>query len=390
MSGFGRRMYDNQLIHEVTLRTIDGALRYPSENKALTSELLGAFGTAQIEYPVRIHALHFLDNHYHAIYSSDEAATMAGFLNHLHAGLARIANQWGDRVGPIWMPRAHVLPIVADERAQLSRLRYIMGQAVRAKKVKHPQDFLGASSLAWQLAGTSMFGKQFNRTQFCLDNRQKNKQLERDDYTTAVPVKFTPLPALAHLPLEQVHALYRAIANDIASEGADDAEHATGNSPLAAASLSANPFSLLADETDDCELAIFPHSSPSSPSPTSASDQPAPTKSSLTTVTGKVVARTVAPPKKRRPKFVHAATHAQIAEFKQVRAEFDDRYDDARRRQLAEAARVFLGFTPQSVVFPKWCFPSAPPVESGPRWARLVDAARKAMAVDGIAATTAG
>ncbi|MSQ83943.1 MAG: hypothetical protein EXR77_13850 [Myxococcales bacterium] len=382
-------MYDNQLIHEVTLRTIDGALRYPSENKALTAEILGAFGTAQFEYPVRIHAMHFLDNHYHAIYSSDEAATMAGFLNHLHAGLARIANQWGDRVGPIWMPRAHVLPIVADERAQLSRLRYVMGQAVRAKKVKHPRDFLGASSLAWQLAGTPVFGKQFNRTQFCLDNRQKSIQLERDDYTKTVPVKFTPLPALAHLPMEQVHALYRAIANDIASEGVSEAEHAADNSPLAAACVVADPFSPLDDETDDCELAIYPH--PSLPGSGSASncDQAAPTISSLTTATGKVVARTAAAPKKCRPKFVHAATRAQIMEFKQVRAEFDDRYDDARRRQLAEAARVFLGFSPQSVVFPPWCFPSAPPVESGPRWARLVDAARKAIAVDGLAAAAA-
>lgn len=364
MTAFGRRYYDPSLLFEVTMRTIDGVLRFDPQNPLQVRRIIGAFGAAQRETKVAIHAFHFLGNHYHGLYSAPSPHAMAQFLCLLHAELARIANEDAKRRGPIWSYRAHVVPIVADEIAQLRRVRYVMAQAVKAGFVSHPSQYPGASSLPWQLTGAPMVGLRVDRTRRSLDGRKKDGIAADAHYAHEVPLAVSPLPALGHLPVDAVHAIYNVIADDLAAEFTNRTPNgvcAAGSAPVALAEYGPDE-EYEEDHKLETELAADERGSRDASDPagfvaaTKAVERPS--------TAAKKASGPRPHPARNRAKAVHARTRAQYERYCQARLAFDEACVEARRLLEKEAAKAQMGGPAKFIAFPPLAFPCPAPAAS--------------------------
>lgn len=319
-----RRLYHPDLLYEVTIRTIDGRWWFPQECQHLRAAVLGAMSTAQRRFPIRIHAFTFMSNHYHAIYGADHPDLIAGFLGHFHAALARIANRRAVRTGPVWASRASVIPILLEEQAQLQRLAYVMGQAVRAGAAAHPEEWPAASSTPWLLRGEQLVGTRVDWTRRSLDGRNGHEPGPVSNYEESCEVRMTPLPCFAGLSEDERRATCRAIADELASRhGWVQREADPGGGEL--------------------------QSRPTQVGPEDA------------------VIRTSPAPTRKRRKAVHTASIRGLRRFLALRAAFDSAYDEARRRLRVEAGRAARGERAAFVLFPAWSFPPGAPTAEAAR-----------------------
>jgi REP element-mobilizing transposase RayT len=302
-----RRWYDPSLLHEVAMRTIEGAWWFDPEDSDQRAAILGAMAASQKKFHVRIHAFTFMSNHYHAIYGFDDPKTFIRFLGHFHAAVARLVNDRLRRVGPVWANRPHAVPILDEPEAQVRRLRYVLGQGVRAGVAAHPLEWKGASSTGWLLSGSEPRGRHLDRTARALCNRNLHEKLAEAEFVQSLAPELTVLPCFAHLPQDQWRLHVSAIADEIAVEAVD----------------------CLAPDT--CRA----------PGDGAVSKSP--------------------PPKRKRPARVHAAGPASAMAYRAARKEFDRACADARLQQVAAAQRAALGKRAAYVVFPHWAFPPAPP-----------------------------
>ncbi len=301
-----RRWYDPSLLHEVTMRTVDGTWWFDPADRDMTAAILGAMADSQAKFPVQIHAFTFMSNHYHAIYSIAEPEQLRSFMGHFHAAVARLVNDRQRRTGPVWARRAHVVPILMEPEAQLRRLRYVLGQGVRAGVATHPRDWAGVSSTHWLLDGTERAGAHVDRTQRALDSRNLTEPLPESDYTRQLAPKLTPLPCFDGVPSDEWRLQINAIADEISLEALGRPELQQGDSP--AGGVGKSP-----------------------------------------------------PPKKKAAAKVHAGSMASAREYLARRKAFDVAYSDARERQVAAAHRATTSKRVTFVAFPLWAFPAAPP-----------------------------
>jgi REP element-mobilizing transposase RayT len=142
---------------EVTCRTIQARfLLRPSAQ--LNQVLLGILGRALDLYPkVRAHAFVFASNHVHLLLSVADAQALARFMNHFNSNVAREAGRlhaWQDR---LWARRYSAI-VVADEAAQVGRLRYILAHGTKEKLVSRPRDWPGLSCVRALTQGTRLAG----------------------------------------------------------------------------------------------------------------------------------------------------------------------------------------------------------------------------------------
>ncbi len=131
---------------EITCRTLQGRyLLKPSP--AVNDMVLGILGRAQRLYPVEIHAFVFMSNHYHLLISVPDARRMAEFMRYFNSNLARELGKirgWRDKV---WSRRYQAIIVSDEDRAQISRLEYLLSHGVKEGLVAHPAEWPGATTV---------------------------------------------------------------------------------------------------------------------------------------------------------------------------------------------------------------------------------------------------
>ena len=319
------RWYDPQLVFEATARTVDGKFWFdPETDPDIAQKLHAIFARAQVKYKVRIFAYCVMSNHYHALYGADDPDSLADFLNHVHGAMARYVNRQFKRSGPVLAGRCHVRPVLADESAQVSRLQYIMGQAVKAKAGVGITGGPGANTNAALMFGEAPEGAFFDQHRHTLDKRLKSGPKADSHYVSRHLVELTPLPCWAHLGSAERLAKYRAAA------AAADEKFRVGVQPTATAQETPPEAS-----EDSAE--------PAPPSPGSP-----------------VRAKELPKKQRKRALLCHAGTRAQAdayaAQYKRICAQ----YEEARIALREQAERALRGKRAKAVLFPVYTFASPP------------------------------
>ena len=214
---------------EVTCRTLQARLllRPSPLQREIT---LGVLGRAQRLTGVSLHAFVFLSNHYHLLVSVADAAQLARFVGYLNSNLARELGRlhaWRER---LWGRRYQSILVSEESASQVERLLYLARHGCKEGLVSDPLDWPGATSWAAMLDGQTISGIWFDRTAECLARRRGLDHGARA-FATPETVVLTPLPAWAHLSLEQQQARLRELL-DLARAEARVRHEETGREVL--------------------------------------------------------------------------------------------------------------------------------------------------------------
>ena len=179
---------------EITVRT-NGARFYLRPGPELNAAILGIVGRALALYPVSLHAIVFLSNHWHALVTPCDGEALARFLQYVNANVAKAAQAINGVRGIVWQRRASLIHVL-DEEAQLERLRYLLAHGTKERLVASPRLWPGVTS-ARSLAGEEVLVGVW-------EDRALKRRLERgnrvphpSEYTIRYPIEFVPLPVHA-------------------------------------------------------------------------------------------------------------------------------------------------------------------------------------------------
>ena len=181
---------------EVTTRTVHGRLLLrPS---AEVNELIrGIVGRAQELFPVQIHALVVLSNHWHALLSVEHTAQLAGFMAFVNGNIAREVGRLHNWPQRFWSGRYRAI-VVADEDAAIQRLRYILSNGCKEGLVDSPADWPGVSCVLALLEGRPLQGTWYDRTAEYRACRGGHS-IARETFAKRYEITLAKLPAWAHL-----------------------------------------------------------------------------------------------------------------------------------------------------------------------------------------------
>jgi putative transposase len=284
---------------EVTTRTVHSRyLLRPSPK--LRKIVLGIIGRAQHRFGVRIHAFVVLSNHWHGLLSVRDAAQLAAFMSFVNGNMAREIgrlHRWRER---FWGRRYSAI-VVADETAQVSRLKYLLSNGCKENLVARPALWPGPSCVEALTTSSTIRGIWLDRTAEYRARRRLQKG-EPAQFVTSYAVELSKLPCWQNLTDEA----HRVACADLAKQAETEARAARPRTkrPLGIRKI----------------LRLRPHARPRTTSTT-----PAP--------------------------LVHASTLAARIAFKQAYRAFVDAF-----RAAAELLR--LG---QAANFPSGCFPPRAP-----------------------------
>ena len=348
----GLRMFDPAYYHEISQRTNEGRFVMDPNNAELREAFCGVLACAAWTYGVKVLAFHFMTNHYHGLYAIECPRQFNMFLAFLHAGFARAYHRVMGKSGKFWGYMTWN-PIAKDEASVCERLNYIMGQAVRAELVHHPDEFQGASSLDWMLHGRSLDGVMFNATQKCRDSRRLAAGAKPDEaYITPYKLAITAPDVWAHLSPEELRERYWKIADELAEE----ARVPPVAPPQIQTPEEPKPVELnLADQQDNCQilpeelgeppLEHQPHEKSQAPMPVGEDGEPL--------VMGPVK------PKLRSGEFGRARRPKLLAADRATVEAFEDRYAQACEayREAKEAWRSQAQYNDHGMLSPKITLP---------------------------------
>ena len=200
---------------EVTIRTIQSRLLL-RPSKELNEIVIGVLGRAQAMYPVSIHVIIFVSNHYHLIITTPDALALARFMNFVNSNIAREVGRLHSWREKFWGRRYRAIPVL-DEVSLVDRVQYLLAHGCKEGLVARPKDWPGVSSLDAMLTGKPMRGTWFNRTAEWFE-RRSGGQPDPMEFAEAVEVRLTPLPCWDHLsPCDQRRRL-RSLIRDIELE----------------------------------------------------------------------------------------------------------------------------------------------------------------------------
>lgn len=224
------RYYRPDYLYEVTRRTQGGEFLLDLNDTALMEAIIGSLAIAQRRCKIEIYHFHLMSNHYHGLFNAPSPHQLARFFNIFH-GLSGIAvNQRLGRIGPVWKRKFRPLPVTTDAKTLMLRMKYIMGQATRAKLVQHPCQFIGPSAVDWLVAGVPMMGRYnpaLTPAAPAVLPQEGEVQAERvadtgaGSQTTramvkAIEVKIAILPCFLDQTWQQLHARFMSLADEIA------------------------------------------------------------------------------------------------------------------------------------------------------------------------------
>jgi hypothetical protein len=243
-------------IVEVTTRTVQGRLLL-KPSPELTDIILGIIGKAQDLYKMSIHAFVVVGTHAHFLLSPSSTEKLARFMQFVNANIAKEVgrlHRWRER---LWSRRYRSI-VVADEKAALARLRYVLAHGAKEGLVSKPADWPGPNCVATLTTGELLRGTWFDRSAEYIA-RQRGESVLPLRFATTFDVKLTPLPCLLHLTDDQCQAECRRIVKEI--QAAAEADNKTkGRKPFCVtAILGQDPHGRPA--TTDRSPAPFVHAS---------------------------------------------------------------------------------------------------------------------------------
>jgi hypothetical protein len=192
---------------EITSRTTGGTLLLrPSPE--LNARILGIIARALVLYPIQLHAFVFLSNHWHALATVAHAERLSAFLRHVNGNVAKAVKELVDWSGSVWEQRPHIIPVVDDEAAE-GRLAYILAHGTKEGLVASPLDWPGVSSARALAYGEPLSGTWRHRAR--RRRAAKDGALRPLDLDSTYEIELTPLPALAHLPVEDRRGKVRSM-----------------------------------------------------------------------------------------------------------------------------------------------------------------------------------
>lgn len=209
------RVFDPNLYHEVTQRIRGGKFLLDPNCPLLKAAIYGQLATSLQRYKVKLLALHFMTDHFHAMYGTECPYNFSKFLAHFHSGLTRSYNRLRAAASPgvevervsLWHEMRWA-PVATDERTIRWRLGYIMGQAVAAGLVDHPIQFPGASTVDAMVDGTPLMGKTYDATSKYRDSRLQAGAEPDAAYVEELEVKVTPPSCWEHLSPGELRQRY--------------------------------------------------------------------------------------------------------------------------------------------------------------------------------------
>jgi REP element-mobilizing transposase RayT len=182
---------------EVTCRTIHGRfLLRPSRH--LNELIAGVLGRALGRYPVGLHGLVFLSNHYHLLLSIPDARSLASFMNYFNSNVAREAGRLAHWHEKFWSRRYQAIPVSDEPEAQIERLEYILAHGLKEGLVGHPFEWPGLHCAKALATGRPLKGVWINRTK-AYNAKMAGEVVGRQDLESWYEVHFAPLPCWAHL-----------------------------------------------------------------------------------------------------------------------------------------------------------------------------------------------
>jgi hypothetical protein len=203
---------------EVTCRTIQGRyLLKPSPG--FNDLVVGILGRALELCPtVRLHAFVFASNHFHMLLSVPNAQALASFMNHFNSKVAREAGRMNDWSDKLWSRRYQAI-VVADEPAQVDRLRYILSHGTKEKFVASPAEWPGVSCVDALTEGEELFGTWIDRTAETRA-RHRSANFDASRYRRTYHIHLSPLPCWREATAEQRQELHRELVARISDEWA--------------------------------------------------------------------------------------------------------------------------------------------------------------------------
>lgn len=218
------RNFDPGLYHEVTQRIRNGKFLLDPNCPRLKEAIYGQIAIALRRYGVKLLALHFMSDHFHALYMIGCPYNFAKFLAFLHSSITRaynrLRNEGLDKDAQETVSLWHEmkwLPVSTDEVTVRWRLGYILGQAVAAGLVDHPIQFPGASTVDAMIIGERLAGKTYDATAHYRESRLKGGARDDGAYETTTELVVTPPQCWAELTPAELRQRYIEVADSVAN-----------------------------------------------------------------------------------------------------------------------------------------------------------------------------
>jgi putative transposase len=200
---------------EITMRT-NAARLHLRPSPELNARIEAILAVALFRYPVLLHAIVFLSNHWHALVTPCDAQAMRRFLQFVNGNIAKAAKEINGVKGKVWQSRASLIPVL-DDAAQLSRLRYLLAHGTKEHLVGSPLEWPGVTSARALATGEKLYGTWVDRT--------RRKRLSRSgrtphpsEYSTTYPIELSPLPVHDKLSPSDRQQEVRAMLAEIVAE----------------------------------------------------------------------------------------------------------------------------------------------------------------------------
>ena len=203
---------------EVTNRTFQGRYLLLPRGE-VRAVVLGALGRAQRRLDMPIHAFTFTSNHFHLLLTPRDAEHLADFMELFESKLAREMNRLQDWSGSLWGDRYHSIPIEADEKTLVERLRYILSHGVKEDLVARADEWPGANCVRALTEGEALRGKWYDRTALYEATRW-GREIDPDDFAEEEEVLLTPLPCWSDLSKEEIQELVRTMLEEVETNAA--------------------------------------------------------------------------------------------------------------------------------------------------------------------------
>lgn len=176
---------------------------------------------------MRIHALAVLSNHLHLLVSPDSPQQLAAFMGYVAGNLAREIggrHGWQER---FWGRRYTAVLVSSEEKAQIERLVYILGQGVKEGLVERPQHWPGVHCAKALLSGKPLQGTWIDRTALYKARRRLSNSTAAD-FAEDEQVTFTPVSCWAQLDSRE----YRTKIAELVARIVDDGRRARAGRPV--------------------------------------------------------------------------------------------------------------------------------------------------------------
>ncbi|MEJ7601715.1 MAG: transposase [Kofleriaceae bacterium] len=200
---------------EITARTIGG--RYlVAPGKELNAGIWTILGRALSMYPLELHAVAFMSNHWHALVSVADGEALARFVQYVHSNVARLVHRLRGTDGSVFAKAAYIMVGAASEEERLS---YVLSQGVKEGLVRRCVDWPGVHSARALLLEQVCTGRWQDRrrahTLRAGGGRGGGREPLRGEIEVVYPVDFAPLPTWRGLDTAERQQRLKAIVDDI-------------------------------------------------------------------------------------------------------------------------------------------------------------------------------